>query len=46
VHLAAAARAVEQGCRQGEAPDDAAITAVELAFASAEVFFRAQLAAS
>jgi PAS domain S-box-containing protein len=46
VHLAAAARAVEQGCRQGEAPDEAAITAVELAFASAEVFFRAQLAAS
>ena len=44
VHLAATARAVEQDCRQGEVPDEAAITAVEYAFTLAEVFFRAQLA--
>ena len=44
VHLAATARAVEQDCRQGEVPDEAAITAVEHAFTLAEVFFRAQLA--
>ena len=42
--LAEAARAIEQGCRQAELPDDAAIVAVEQAFVAADVFFRAQLA--
>jgi PAS domain S-box-containing protein len=44
VHLAARARAVEQGCRQSAMPDEAEIAAVEQAFAAADAFFRAQLA--
>jgi CheY-like chemotaxis protein/HPt (histidine-containing phosphotransfer) domain-containing protein len=41
--LAAAARSIEQGCRQEQVPDDDAITAVEQAFAAADGFFRAHL---
>ncbi len=44
VPLAAAARAIEQGCRQAEMPDEGAIFAVEQAYAAADAFFRAQLA--